>query len=191
MIQKRSRREERFFCFVALCIVIFFNQITFCHCKFKRLGDSCHQHLECDTGVCHPLRKICECYELLNYNEGKKLDQLYEYGNCFSRLYQMCTLQGTQLDDLTPFTCVNGAYCTFAPNGRSSRKLFGYCVCKLGYVPFDSNRRCMLKSKLPKADENTPIQSNQQSFSKNSYSAAIRFKIDLAVCYTLFLILLI
>lgn len=141
---------------VVVILSLLCNEMSHAESYKKHLGEECQTHVECDTSVCHPLRKICECNVLTDYDLGKKVEQMYEHGSCFSRIYQMCTMPGAaDRDGLLPFTCINGAYCAYNAKGRGSRQLFGMCACKVGLNRSDNGRRCALKPIIQnKSDKN-------------------------------------
>lgn len=131
------------FAVFVLCAAIMWNNVKMSS-AIKRLGDICTEHRQCDTSLCHPMRKKCECYNLTKYDVGRKISQLYEHGTCVSRLHQVCTLSNVN-DDLPTWHCISNAFCAKTINGRGSHQLFGNCNCLPGFVYNDKERRCIIE----------------------------------------------
>lgn len=177
------------------CIVIFvmtFSCILQLTSAEKRLGEQCTEHNECATKLCHPTRKTCDCYELRDYSVGKKLDQIYDLGMCFSRINQMCTLAGADLDGLPPWNCIPDAICDVMHNGKGTKKMFGRCSCKPGYSSSDNGKRCISNAELRTAqapismDQKIPDEWNRSGSSsdilKNSSTAYVIASLVILCC---------
>lgn len=187
MFRKQNQRKLNFRAFV---ILILLHVIKLCECDHQHLGNACRGHFDCDTALCHPSRKVCECFELPSYNEVKKMDQLYDQGKCFSRLHQMCTLPIADLDGLPPHVCVNGAYCEFSPVGPASRKIFGYCTCKPGLIPSENGKLCKLNPKQNEFEQTFFSRGTQHNLKYYNCSSLVCSNDNLAVYFTLFLYML-
>lgn len=114
-------------------------------------GEDCSWHGDCQTNICHPISKTCDCFQLRSYDkQGRKVDQIVRNGICLSRISQMCTLPTIDDDGLPPIRCIPNATCTVYNNIRkgSSVHVFGKCACLPMFKAANDMKEC-----IPKDDD--------------------------------------
>lgn len=108
-------------------------------------GEACNEGNECQTKICHPLSKTCDCFQLREYSsvgESRKIDQIIVNGVCMSRVHQVCTLPNANHDGLMFINCIPGALCKTSGLVKGSKNLFGLCECLPTFVPSVNFKQC-------------------------------------------------
>lgn len=108
-------------------------------------GEACNEGNECQTKICHPLSKTCDCFQLREYSsigEGRRIDQIIINGVCMSRVHQVCTLPNANDDGLMFINCIPGALCKTSRLVKGSKNLFGLCECLPSFEPSVNFKQC-------------------------------------------------
>lgn len=127
----------------------------------KQHGTTCYKNEDCLTKMCHPQRKICECYQVNDYATNSKIEQQFNLGVCESKVMTSCTLALIHSDGLPDWKCIRNAKCKYYPHGKGSRQIFGVCECRPGFFASENNTICIPKPEAPTTTATSPATERQ------------------------------